>query len=66
MDLIMIMTGGGPGFSSLTLPLHAYYIAYKRLDFGYGTTVAIVQVAIMAGVIVLYLRQLRQTEGMLS
>jgi multiple sugar transport system permease protein len=66
MDLIMIMTGGGPGYSSLTLPLHAYYIAYKRLDFGYGTTIAIVQVAILATVIVFYLRQLRQTEGMIQ
>jgi multiple sugar transport system permease protein len=62
MDLIMVMTGGGPGYSSLTVPLHAYYIAYKRLDFGYGSTIAIVQVAILAGAIVFYLRQLRKNE----
>jgi multiple sugar transport system permease protein len=66
MDLIMIMTGGGPGYSSLTVPLHAYYTAYKRLDFGYGSTVAIVQVIILAGVIVLYLRQLRKNEVMVQ
>lgn len=66
MDLIMIMTGGGPGYSSLTLPLHAYYTAYKRLDFGYGATVAIVQVAILAAAIVLYLRQLRNNEVMVQ
>jgi multiple sugar transport system permease protein len=62
MDLIMVMTGGGPGYSTLTVPLHAYYIAYKRLDFGYGSTIAIVQVAILAGAIVFYLRQLRKNE----
>jgi multiple sugar transport system permease protein len=66
MDLIMIMTGGGPGYSSLTVPLHAYYMAYKRLDFGYGSTIAIVQVAILAGAIVFYLRQLRKNEVMLQ
>jgi len=66
MDLIMIMTGGGPGYSSLTIPLHAYYTAYKRLDFGYGATIAIVQVAILAAAIVLYLRQLRANEGMVQ
>ena len=66
MDLIMIMTGGGPGYSSLTIPLHAYYMAYKRLDFGYGSTIAIVQVAILAGAIVAYLRQLRSHEVMVQ
>lgn len=66
MDLIMIMTGGGPGYSSLTVPLHAYYMAYKRLDFGYGATIAIVQVAILAAAIVLYLRQLRRNEVMVQ
>jgi multiple sugar transport system permease protein len=66
MDLIMIMTGGGPGYSSLTVPLHAYYTAYKRLDFGYGSTIAIVQVAILAGAIVFYLRQLRKNEVMVQ
>ena len=66
MDLIMIMTGGGPGYSSLTIPLHAYYTAYKRLDFGYGSTIAIVQVAILAGAIVFYLRQLRRNEVMVQ
>ena len=66
MDLIMIMTGGGPGYSSLTVPLHAYYTAYKRLDFGYGSTIAIVQVIILAGAIVFYLRQLRKNEVMVQ
>jgi multiple sugar transport system permease protein len=66
MDLIMIMTGGGPGYSSLTVPLHAYYIAYKRLDFGYGSAIAIVQVAVLALAIVAYLRQLRKTEVMIQ
>lgn len=66
MDLIMVMTGGGPGYSSLTLPLHAYYTAYKRLDFGYGSTIAIVQVAVLAAAIVLYLRQLRANQGMVQ
>jgi multiple sugar transport system permease protein len=42
MDLIMIMTGGGPGYSSLTVPLHACYTAYKRLDFGSGSAIAMV------------------------
>jgi multiple sugar transport system permease protein len=66
MDLIMIMTGGGPGYSSLTVPLHAYYTAYKRLDFGYGSTIAIVQVALLAAAIVFYLRQLRRNEVMVQ
>jgi multiple sugar transport system permease protein len=66
MDLIMIMTGGGPGSSSLTVPLHAYYTAYKRLDLGSGSTIAMVQVLILDAAIVFYLRQLRRNEVMVQ
>jgi len=32
MDIIFVMTGGGPGYSTYTLPLYAYLKAYKSLD----------------------------------
>jgi multiple sugar transport system permease protein len=66
MDLIMVMTGGGPGYSSLTVPLHAYFTAYKQLDFGYGSTVAIVQVVLLAAAIAFYFRLLKAQEVMVQ
>ncbi|MEM8665503.1 MAG: sugar ABC transporter permease, partial [Pseudomonadota bacterium] len=34
-DVIFVMTGGGPGYSTYTLPLYAFLKARTNLDFGY-------------------------------
>ncbi|MCS7232150.1 MAG: sugar ABC transporter permease [Elusimicrobiota bacterium] len=60
MDLILIMTDGGPGFSSLIIPLMSYHTAYKQLNFGYGATIAILQGLFLIIFISLYLRLLRK------
>jgi multiple sugar transport system permease protein len=62
MDLIFVMTGGGPGVASLTLPLHAYFLAYKRLDLGAGAAVAVQLAIVLAGAIVIYMRLLGSVE----
>jgi multiple sugar transport system permease protein len=62
MDLILVMTGGGPGIASLTLPLHAYYLAYKRLDLGAGAAVAVQLAIVLAASIVIYMRLLGSVE----
>ena len=41
MDVIYVMTGGGPGYSTHTLPVLSFIRAYKALDFGYASTLAI-------------------------
>lgn len=63
MDLILVMTGGGPGTASLTLPLHAYYLAYKRLDLGAGAAVAVQLAVVLAAAIVIYMRLLGSVEA---
>lgn len=63
MDLILIMTDGGPGYSSLIIPLMAYHTAYKQLKFGYGTTIAIIQALFLMIFVLLYLRLLRKRGG---
>ncbi len=40
LDIIYVMTGGGPGYSTYTLPVYAYLKAYKALDFGYSAAIA--------------------------
>ena len=41
MDVIFVMTGGGPGYATHTLPLYAFIRARQNLDFGYGTAIAV-------------------------
>ena len=40
-DLIQVMTGGGPGGSTESLALYAYFNAMRFLDFSYSSTVMI-------------------------
>lgn len=42
LDVILVMTGGGPGYSTHTLPLYAFQRAYSGMEFGYGSALAIV------------------------
>ncbi|MBC6463544.1 carbohydrate ABC transporter permease [Actinomadura sp. HBU206391] len=58
--LIFVMTGGGPGNKSQTLPLYMYQEAFKFSQMGYGTAVAIVMLAIGAVFSVIYIRLLRR------
>jgi raffinose/stachyose/melibiose transport system permease protein len=38
---IFVMTGGGPGNSSQVVALYAYQISMERMNYGYGSAVAI-------------------------
>jgi multiple sugar transport system permease protein len=46
--LIWVMTGGGPGIQSSTLPVLAYQEAFKFAQVGYGTAIAVVTLLIGA------------------
>jgi multiple sugar transport system permease protein len=41
-DLIYIMTGGGPGFSSQTLVYTIYINGFKEFNMGYASAMALV------------------------
>ena len=40
-DLIIVMTDGGPANSTQTLPSYIFTTAYRRLDFGYASAMAV-------------------------
>ena len=51
LDIIFIMTEGGPGYSTYTLPLYSYLKAYRGMDFGYGSTLAVTITILLAAVV---------------
>ncbi|MFD7501315.1 carbohydrate ABC transporter permease [Streptomyces sp. NPDC059850] len=57
--LIYVMTRGGPGNKSQTLPLYMYEQAFQNSLIGYGTAVALMLLAVGALFSVLYLRLLK-------
>ncbi|MBX6763813.1 MAG: sugar ABC transporter permease [Rubrobacteraceae bacterium] len=41
-DVIYVMTGGGPGYATRTLPLQMYITAFQDAQIGYGSAIAVI------------------------
>ncbi|MEZ5670230.1 MAG: sugar ABC transporter permease [Alphaproteobacteria bacterium] len=57
IDVIFVMTGGGPGYATYTLPLYAFVKARTNLDYGYGSALAVLFTLLLLGFVVVYLRR---------
>ncbi|MAB00831.1 MAG: sugar ABC transporter permease [Stappia sp.] len=56
-DVIFVMTGGGPGYSTYTLPLYAFVKSRTNLDFGYGSALAVLFTMLLMVFVILYLKR---------
>ncbi|MBR3371363.1 carbohydrate ABC transporter permease [Roseinatronobacter sp.] len=56
-DVIFVMTGGGPGYATHTLPLYAFIKARTNLDFGYGSAIATLFTLMLMVIVLVYLRR---------
>lgn len=54
LDVILVMTGGGPGLATHTLPLYAFLRAYSGMEFGYGAALAVLLTLALLAVVVTY------------
>ncbi len=61
--LIYVMTAGGPGNASATLPVYAYQEAFRFGSIAFGTAIATVMLVIGAVFSVLYIRILSRAEA---
>lgn len=62
IDVIFIMTGGGPGYATYTLPLYAFVKARTGLDFGAGTAIAVLFTIMLLGIVIFYLRRVEENS----
>ena len=60
LDVILVMTGGGPGYATHTLPLYAFVRAYSGMEFGYGAALARSLTLLLLAVVWLYVRRASQ------
>jgi raffinose/stachyose/melibiose transport system permease protein len=51
---ILILTGGGPGTSSMVLALYAYNSSFSKMQLGYGGTIAIGTFILSFGLVLLF------------
>lgn len=61
-DFIYIMTAGGPGTISTTLPFLSYHLAFQLYEFTQGAATAVVTLLIVAVLAAVYLRQAAREE----
>ncbi len=54
LDLILVMTGGGPGTATQTLPLHAFLTAWSGGNYGQGSALAVMLTILLLGVVITY------------
>ena len=55
-DIILILTGGGPGRSTLVLSLHAFLKVQKEFNFGAGSAIAVLLFILLMAFSYLYVR----------
>ena len=63
LDVILVMTGGGPGYATYTLPLYAFLKAYSSMEFGYGAALALILTVLLLAVVSLYVRRAARELG---
>jgi ABC-type sugar transport system permease subunit len=60
---IYLLTGGGPGTSTQTLPIYAYIEAYTGLHFGFAAAIANVMFVLLMIAGLLYIRRFYNRGG---
>lgn len=58
-DKIYVLTGGGPGVSTETLPYFIYKVSFKYFQMGYGASISIVTLIILIGISLVLVRYTR-------
>ena len=55
-DVLLILTGGGPGHATQTISLYGFQTAYLNFDFGYAASVSVLALACLMAFTVVYVR----------
>ncbi|WP_313056760.1 carbohydrate ABC transporter permease [Agrobacterium cavarae] len=61
-DLLLVLTGGGPGNSTQVLSLYAFQTAYRDFNFGYAGALSVVMFFILMVFAMIYIRLARITK----
>lgn len=62
-DFIYVMTAGGPGTATTTLPYLSYVQAFTEQDYGLGAATAVLSLVIVAALAVIYVRNARKESA---
>ncbi len=55
-DVLLILTGGGPGNATQTISLYGFQTAYLKFDFGYAASISVLALGCLMAFTVVYVR----------
>ena len=55
-DVLLILTGGGPGHATQTISLYGFQTAYLKFDFGYAASISVLALACLMAFTIVYVR----------
>ncbi|HYJ13513.1 MAG TPA: sugar ABC transporter permease [Thermomicrobiales bacterium] len=55
-DMLLILTGGGPGNATQTISLYGFQTAYLKFDFGYAAAISVMALGCLLAFTVVYVR----------
>jgi multiple sugar transport system permease protein len=55
-DVLLILTGGGPGNATQTISLYGFQTAYLKFDFGYAAAISVLALACLMAFTIVYVR----------
>jgi multiple sugar transport system permease protein len=62
-DKVFIMTNGGPGTSSETLPIYLYRFSFQYYEMGYAAAVGFTMLVLISVISTLIVRWMRASQG---
>lgn len=62
-DFIYVMTSGGPGTATTTLPYLSYRLSFENYKFGLGAATAVISIVMVLATALLYIRANRKEVG---
>jgi multiple sugar transport system permease protein len=55
-DVLLILTGGGPGNATQTISLYGFQTAYQKFNFGYAASISVLALGCLLAFTVVYVR----------
>jgi multiple sugar transport system permease protein len=66
VDLVYIMTVGGPGYSNYTTAVYSFLLTTSQFEIGYASAVAVILAIVLLSISTVYVRQMERTQEYLQ
>ncbi len=65
VDLIFLMSEGGPGYNNYTVAIYSFILTWSRLEIGYPAALAVMLAIVLLIASVLYVRSIERARGVM-